>query len=99
MLADDERSGERLVRLARRDERENLDLAPRESARCCGSERGRVSIQPREVIYRPEAFEDPARRVELHGGGLLVAQGATCRADQYTHSGRFIRHLELLPGH
>src|SRR5579859_3390324 len=74
VLADDERGGDRFVRLACRDQAEYLDLPPGQSARRCRGEG--IGIQSCQVGHRPETFEDPARRVDLHGRRLVVANGA-----------------------
>ena len=60
--------------------------------------RRRAGREAAEVRLRTEVFEDAARRLELEGGRLVVAEQAAGLADEHARPGDLVRRLERLPG-
>src|SRR5215470_6904918 len=76
LLAQVELRGDRLVRLARGDEEEDLELARCEAMRPRDRGAGRERVEALEVGRRAELFEDRLRAVDPEAGAVLVAECA-----------------------
>jgi hypothetical protein len=94
-VAQDQRLGDLAVAPAGGDQGQHLGLAPGEAAR----ERRPSPQGPGggDVEGGAEALEHRSGRVQLQGGGVLVAKGLVGAGQQQPHPGGVVRHVQLLP--
>src|SRR5690242_12343357 len=90
LLAEDELGGDRLVAVARRDEPQDLQLARAEPVAALGSRR----VEAGQVRRRAERRVGLACGVELHPGGVLVAEGVAGAREQLAGAGELVWRFE-----